>query len=231
MGLNAKDVPMGGGNRVEQPLLEAGGYPARVVQIIDLGLQEQAPWQGKPKPPVNEIQITYELLDEFCIDEEGNVLEDKPRWISETVPLRNLKQDKAKSTQRYYAIDPEEGCGGDFSQLVEYPVTVNLVQNPGKGKNKGRTFINVESLSTMRAKEREKAPELQNPTRVFLLEEPDKEVFESLPEFIREKIMENLEYNGSKLQELLGEEPTEDEQTEDQTADEPEGEEGEEKPW
>ena len=97
-GLNAKRAG-GGSNKdfVEQELLEPGTYPVRVVQIIDLGVQPQRPFKGEQKPPVHQIQLTYEFVDEFLKDEDGNELEDKPRWLSESFPLYNLSSDRAKS--------------------------------------------------------------------------------------------------------------------------------------
>ena len=62
-------------NRPPVELLEANNYPARVVQVIDLGLQAQRPYQGKDKPPAYEIMLTYELGTEFMRDED----EIKPR--------------------------------------------------------------------------------------------------------------------------------------------------------
>ena len=121
MGLNAKKVKMAAGKGegiVEQEAIEAGTYPARVAQVIDMGLQPQRPYQGQEKPPVQEILITYELLDEFCLDEKGEEIEDKPRWVSETIPFHNLEVDLAKSTKRYKALDPEMEFDGDFTQLV-----------------------------------------------------------------------------------------------------------------
>jgi hypothetical protein len=44
---------------------------------------------------------------------------------------------------------------------------------------------------------------LVNPTFFFDLEDPNLELFNSFPEFRRNKIMDNLEFVGSKLQELI----------------------------
>jgi len=129
MALNANKIPANGNNnRVEQPALDPGVYPARIVQILDMGLQPQRPYKGEEKAPAYELSVTYELVDAFMVDEEGNEIEDKPRWVSETFPLHNLKADLAKSTKRYKAIDPDEQFGGDWSQLLDQPINVTLVQ-------------------------------------------------------------------------------------------------------
>lgn len=201
MAINAANVKSSGGG-FRQPTLEAGGYPGRLVQVIDLGLQPQS-FNGEEKEPKNQIMVTYELSDEFCVDEDGNTLKDKPRWISEDFPLNSLDSEKAKSTARYKVLDPKVEYGGDWSQIVGAPCLINIVVNQGKGKNAGREFNNVSGISLLRAKEAANLPDLVNKPVVFDLENPDTEVFNSLPAFIQDRIKSNLEFNGSKLQKLL----------------------------
>lgn len=199
MALNASKVE----TKFKKPdVLEAGGYPGRLVQLIDLGLQPQS-YEGKATEPAPEIYITLELSDEFLKDEEGNDLTDKPRWFSESFSLRHIKSEKAKSTKRYMAFDPALKYDGDWVKLLGMPVMVNLIQNPSK-KDKSVVYNNIGSLSAMRAKDAEKLPPLVNPIKVFDLDNPDMEVFKALPEFIQKKITSNLEFNGSKLQAALG---------------------------
>lgn len=200
MALDASKIRGNQAERVEQPNIEPGTYPGRLVQIIDLGLQAQRPYKGQDKPPANEIMLTYELVDEFMIDKEGNVVEDKPRWISETLPFYGLYADKAKSTQRYNALDPNGDAKGDFSKLIDTPVNVTVVNNPG---NNGKVYDNVATLSSMRARDSAACPPLVNAPKVFDLDNPDLEVFNSLPEWIRNKIKENLNYEGSVLQKAV----------------------------
>lgn len=201
MALNAKKAKGGNGGNggSKQKPIDPGTYPARVVQILDLGVQAQQAFQGKDKPPVNEIMITYEFLDEFCVDENGNDMEDKPRWLSEVIPFHNLKADKAKSTQRYYALDPNEVFDGDFLKLVDTPCNV-VVTNRVKGD---KVYNNIGGVSSMRPKEAKNAAPLVNPPKTFVLDEPDMGVFLSLPEWVQDKIKSNLEYEGSELQKLL----------------------------
>lgn len=199
MGLKAnKNAPKG--NYVPQENIEPGTYPARLVQVIDLGLQPQRPYQGKDKPPAHEIMLTYELVDTFMKDEEGNELEDKPRWISETLPFYGLFADKAKSTQRYLAFDPDQDYDGDFAALVGMPINVTVVNNAVGDK----VYDNVGTISAMRAKDAGKCPELKNPSKVFDLDNPNIEVFNALPEWLRDKIKGNLNFQGSPLQKLVG---------------------------
>ena len=200
MGLNAKKVQGGNNsNRVEQATLEPGVYPARLVQLIDLGLQPQRPYLGKDKPPAQEIMLTYELVDAFMVDEEGNDIEDKPRWVSETLPFYGLFADKAKSTQRYNAIDPTGAFDGDFSRGIDTPINVTLVNNIVGEK----VYTNVANIAAMRPKDADKCDPLKNPAKVFDLDAPDVEVFASFPEWIQTKIKGNLTYKGSPLEKAL----------------------------
>lgn len=199
MALNANALPRKASGK-QQPNLEPGGYPARVVQLIDLGLQAQRPYQGQEKGPAYEIMLTYELVDEFMKDDDDEPIKDKPRWVSETFPLHPLVADKAKSTKRYLALDPSQAFKGDFSKLIDTPCTVTIVNNKGAD---GRVYDNIGNVSTMRPREAVNCPPLVNPTKVFDLDAPNMEVFNSLPEWLREKIKGNLNFQGSKLQAAL----------------------------
>lgn len=202
MALNAKDLPSTrGGNK--NPL-DAGTYPSRLVAIIDVGLQNQRPFQGEDKPPAREIALTYELTDEFMKDEDGQELKDKPRWITEILPFHNLTSEKAKSTLRYKALDPVQKFEGDWSKLINSPVSVTIVLNP----KKDRIYENVGGISAMRAKDAEKLPPLKNEPIVFDLDTPSMDLWKRIPKFLQDKIKANLEYAGSPLQKLLGNDPT-----------------------
>lgn len=202
MGLNAREIKSE--SKFERPeALEVGTYPARVVQIIDMGLQKQRPYQGEEKPPKDELMVTYELLDEFLKDEDGNDIEDKPRWLSETFTMNSLESDLAKSTKRYYAIDPTEEFKGKWNLLGGAACMITVVQNEGKGKNSGTIYNNISGVQSMRAKEAAKAPELVNDAKVFDIDNPDMEVFLSLPQWIQDKIKDNLEFAGSVLEKAI----------------------------
>lgn len=205
MSLNANDVPMGGGGpRVEQELLDVGGYDGRVSQVIDLGIQDQGFYEGKHKGFKPSILLAYELADEFYKDEDGNIDEERPRIFSEDMAFSNLKSERAKSTQRYNAIDPKGDTGGSFPALVGMPCVINLIQkHHPTGKYAGQTFNNIRDVTAIRAKVAEKLPELRNPGKVFLFDNPDREVYDSLPDWIKNKIKGAQNYPGSKVEAMV----------------------------
>lgn len=207
MPLNLNDIPGSGGKDfIKQANIEPGTYPARVVQVLDLGLQPQRPYQGQDKPPARELMVTYELVDEFMKDEDGKDIEDKPRWISETFPLRGLKNEKAKSTERYEAFDADHSkLDGDITRILTMACNVTIVNNPSGDK----VYDNVANVSAMRLRDAQNCPELKNPAKLFITDDPDVEVFKNLPKWIRDKITGNLNFKGSKLEQLVSSLPKE----------------------
>ncbi len=201
MALNANSVKKPEGNVNKQEALEAGNYLARVVQVYDLGLQAQKPYMGQEKPPAHMLSITYELVTEFCKDEKGEDMEDKPRFISETFPLRHISVELATSTKRLKAIDPKGEAGGDFTKLIGMSCTVTIVQDIGKGKHAGKIFTSIGAVTP--PMKGIPVPELINDPRVFVLDDPDLEVFNNIPEWLQNKIVANLNFSGSKLEKLL----------------------------
>ena len=201
MGLNLKNQKGGGnGGNYTAELLDAGNYPARVVRIVDLGIQAQAPYQGKEKPPAHIVDFTYELNDEFMIDKDGNPDESKPRWVSEQFALNPPSSDLAKSTKRAHAIDPNNEHDYDITQYLGMPCVVGLVQKEYKGK----TYNNIGSVGVIRPKEAAKMEPLKNEPTLFVLDDPDMDVFGKFPQWLQDKIKDNLEFEGSELQKRLG---------------------------
>lgn len=205
MTFNAKKLPAAAASDRKRPdPLDSGSYPARVVQMVILGVQASRPYKGEEKPPRLTIRITYEMLDEFMKDEEGNDLDDKPRWLSEEFPFMSLKADLAKSTKRYFALDPDDKADGDWSKLIGAPCVVTIVQEADKRPGNDRIYEKVANVSAMRPKEAAKAPELKNPPLVWDFYNPDLDVFKNFPDWVQEKIKSAVDYPGSALERALG---------------------------
>lgn len=196
--IKKRKIPTGGG--VKQDLIPIGMERARVVQILDLGLQARRAWNKQKKNPAYQVWITYELVDCFMKDEDGNDVEDKPRWISEQVNVFSLDQENATSTKRCKALDTTGELEGNLGLMGGLPCLIQIVHR------KDGQYANIGSVSPPMKGE---TPELQNPVVLFDIDEPDMEIFEGLPEFLKEKMMNNLEFEGSPLQAAInGEEYT-----------------------
>ena len=215
MGRNANEVQGGGsggeGGKLKKVQLKPGSYAARVVQVVFLGVQEQWAFQGKAKDPIDKVRMTYELSTEFMTDEEGKILEDKPRWFSEDFPFHSLKADRAKSTKRYNSLDPSGEAGGDFSKLLGKACQVVIVLNPnkkGKKDDEGNLIVyeNVGDVTGAVNLPGYEQPALINPPFYFdpAADDVSLDDFRSIPEWIQKDIQKALDYAGSPLAAKLG---------------------------
>ena len=186
----------------QQPLLEPGMYPAYLVQVIGLGLQEQRAFQGKEKPPKQKVRFVYELIDAFMVDEDGNETED-PRMRGEELPLNSLEIENANSTKRYLAIDPQMEADGDWAALVGKPIMVNLTKTRGKGANADKFYNNIAGTATPRSGDVKRWPEPKCDLVVFDFYEPDVEVLMSQPDWIQKRVKESLDFAGSSLEQAI----------------------------
>lgn len=193
------------------PLLEAGGYPARVCRIIDLGKQPGSP---KYPDPSLKLLVTFELLEEYMKetnaegamvmvqdpDEDEGVLmaknlEDKPRWFDFefTYNADGFMGDNSHIYKFAKAIDAlevkpnlEQGIQGheakNLPDWLTEPLMVGLIQyTKQSGKNAGQVANKIATFSPMKSKEKKEAKPLVNPTVFFDMSTPDLEVFNKLP--------------------------------------------------
>ncbi|MCH7865418.1 MAG: hypothetical protein IIC56_09440 [Proteobacteria bacterium] len=168
-------------------MLASGG----VLKVIDFG-QACRIGQRKHRIQGTPDYIAPEQVSKMPLDQRTDVF--------------NLGATKAKSTARYLALDPSVMYKGEWRGVVGTPCNITVIVNEGRGANVGKKYNNIAGISAMRPKDVEGLAALVNPSRVFDLDEPDVDVFKSLPEWIREKITSNLEFAGSKLDSLLASE-------------------------
>jgi hypothetical protein len=205
-------------------LVPAKGYPARVVGIVDLGLHTKVNYKtNKVEGQQYMVRITYELLNCFMKDDDGKDIKDKPRWMSENVPITTaLGYDNAPQ-QPWYGIcaivkrvraitgDPEAEVGDIAEQLLGEACNV-LVVHDKRGEN---TYANVGDVQQdPYSSLGQEAPALVNEPFSLDLSDPDLELFEKQPDFIKDKIFANLEFEGSKLAKMLADEDMDDEEEE-----------------
>jgi len=168
-----------------------GTYGARLVQVIDLGKQESDFYKNKDGSPVvqHKVWLTWELPSELI--EVGD--EEKPRWISKEYTVSF--NEKATLPKIINAM------GGDKGTLDEYLGAACMVQI-GSSKNDKDKVVNVTSPVKGFT-----VGDLVNSTTVFDFDSPDQEVFDSLPDFLQEKITSAQDWEGFEVKK---EEPKDD---------------------
>ena len=206
MARSGNDIPNEGSSKFTKEVLTPNGYPARLVGAVFLGVQNQRPYQGTAKPPVEELRLTYELSHEFMKDEEGADIPDKPRWQSETVAFKSLKLELAKFTKRYNVLDPTGEHNGIIKDCLGAACSVLITNNVGSGKHAGKIFENIGDVTSAPNVPGYVQPEAVND--VFYYDPFDAactlEEFRAQPEFIQEIIMGANNFAQSELAELIG---------------------------
>lgn len=190
MPLNINSAKKPTSNKVN-PVPEDGVQLGVIVQVVDIGVQDGGMWQGEKKPDCQQVRITYELPNDVH-DFDGEM---KPLLISETVNFSS--HELSTCVKRLNSIDPGlKITGGDFAKLVGMAVQVQITHKAGKGKHEGRTFANVASVSPLM--KGMKGPEdTFNPKYSYSPDEHDEEVWEMMPDFLKE-IINNRLNKGSK---------------------------------
>lgn len=183
-------------SKVDYGVVEPGAYMARVVGIVDLGLQKEKDWKtGEQKyyddgneVINNQVWVTFELPTEtITIDDE-----ERPRWLSKEYKLSF--HEKSSLSQLINAVSPGKRPNS-LVDLIGKPCQVVVGITSG-GKNKVTAVTTPMKGLTV--------PDLQNPTQVFDMDDPDMDVWSKLPQFIKDKVMESENFPDSELAYKLG---------------------------
>lgn len=172
--------------------IEAGSYPARIYQMVQIGTVEG--FEGKMQ---NKVRVTFELPTETHVFDESKG--PQPRVISKEFTLSF--NEKATLTKLINAADPSAlkiGDDGfmeefDVTSLVGKPVLITITHRPGKD---GKVFANADGFTRL-PKGMECPPQV-NPSKVLSYDSWDEEFFQSLPDFIREKMAASPEYKAMR---------------------------------
>lgn len=165
---------------------KVGTHVARLVGIVDLGLRPSFIYEGKTVEPEYKLEFTYELVNSTM--EDG-----RPHYLSEEVANKLSKEGAQLETKLAKRIQAMGGDRSDPATMLGNPCIVTV-------KHKD-TWAKIDSVGGV--PEGLPVKELTNKPFFFDLDNPNLEVFNNLPEFRRNKILDNLEYEGSKLQQLL----------------------------
>jgi hypothetical protein len=171
--------------------IEAGSYPARCYSIVELGtIQPHNPNFA----PTKKIRITWELptvLGEFM---DGDVKVEKPRIISGEYTFSMHKRGKLRPTiEGWFGKSfPNDDAAYDFDleKLIGKSCLI-AVQNDEKD---GNVYSNISGILPL--PKGIKCPSAVNAPFFLSYESWDQEAFESLPQFIKDKIIATPEYKG-----------------------------------
>jgi hypothetical protein len=173
--------------------IEAGSYPARIYQMIELG--NVIGFQGQIQ---NKVRIGFELPTEMMVFDPTKG--EQPRVISQEYTLSfneksNLRKVIEACDPTALAVD-EGGMMEEFDveTLIGKELLITIAQKPKKDGSGNYAFIDN---CTRLPKGMTCAPAI-NPPQVLAYDKWNEDLFSKLPDFLRGKIESSLEYQEMK---------------------------------
>jgi hypothetical protein len=186
MPLLAKDK---GGTDYEP--LATGMHHAVCYGVVDLGTQP-----GGQFAPTRKVAFLWEVPSERIQFEKDGVKKDLPRGISGIWTLSLHTKSRLRpmlESWRGRSFTEEELAGFDLKAVLGANCFLNVIHQPGTGKNAGKTYANVSSVNPL-AKGMVKL-KAENPLVWFSLEECQGAITvpEAVPDWLKGKIMQSEE--------------------------------------
>jgi len=177
----------------QKDIPEKGSHLARVVALVDLGHQPAWEYNGETIKDSNKITFTYELV--------ASEMEDgRPHWVSEDLNVSDYESTEGgiSSTmmKRVRSIDVDNITqdGVDLTKLINLPCLVTITYNK-KGYPKVGNVTPVPAGMEVQ--------ELRNTPYVFNLDDPDMNIWDTFPQFVKDKIMRAINFPESSLETQL----------------------------
>jgi hypothetical protein len=190
MSLTAKDS--GGGSFTP---VAAGMHLARCYRIVDLGTQKSE-YQGQVKH-LQKVMIQFEVHGE---DDSGKALvtaKGEPMSISKNFTLSlaekaTLRKDLQAWRGRDFTAD--ELRGFELKNVLGAWCMLSVAKSMG---NNGKEYTNIMSINPVPAAIKKAGlPEGFNKLAMFVIENPDMELFETFGNSLKEKIQGSPEWRG-----------------------------------
>ena len=175
----------GGGMNYEP--VPSGLYPARCYSMIEIGTVTSQ-WEGETKS-AKKVRLTFELPTETKVFREENG--EQPYSISREFTLSMHEKAglrKFLEGWRGKAFTEEEAKRFDITVLIGKEAMINVVHTVKDGK----TYANISTASPMM--KGMSCPPQVNPTTVLSFDNFDFDVYNTLPEFLQNKIAATPEY-------------------------------------
>jgi hypothetical protein len=170
-------------------LVPSGSHIARCYSMVEIGTVTEN-YKGELKT-LHKVRITWELPLETKVfnPEKG----EQPFSVSKEYTLSmheksNLRKDL--SSWRGRGFTEEEASAFDITKLLGVPCMVNVVHNTAQN---GNTYANVLAISPL-PKGTQCPPQI-NGTFMFSFENFEQSKFDSLPDWLKDRIKATPEYN------------------------------------
>lgn len=171
------------------PIAPEGTHVARCYELIQIGTIEEE-YMGETRE-VSKVRLTFELPEELREFKPGEG--EKPMVISQEytlsmAPKANLR--RIVEGMIGTALNDGEADAFDVETLVGMACLLTIKHKTAASSGKVRAEI--ASVSTLM--KRQTAPDQVNPSRILTFGSWNEEVFNALPEFLKDKIRSSEEY-------------------------------------
>lgn len=185
-----------GGGDFEYTPPPAGPTVGVFIEYIELGMQKQPDYQGKPKPPVESVRLTFALTHPTKntkeIDVEGGKKKIQDR-ISFDISIK--LNEKAKFKKIFEKMRYGRDGITHMAQMLGDKFRLDVTHNEVGEKEKKRVYANLwneqgeigisapfvdDPIAGSRTDIRSKIPEALDPLKVFLWGRPTKETWDTL---------------------------------------------------
>lgn len=177
-------------NSQPRELIPSGNYIARCYSMIHIGTTQKN-IMGEQKT-LNEVRIGWELPTELKVfnPEKG----EQPRVISKEYTLSmgdkaNLRKMLASWRGQDFTV--EETKSFDITKLLGKTCMLNIIHKPSK-KDPTKIYEEIGSVSPM--PKGMPCPDQINPTVVLSYDDFNWNVYEALPDFIKDKVKSSEEF-------------------------------------
>jgi hypothetical protein len=168
--------------------VEAGNFVARCYSMVHIGTIPEE-YKGEKKE-TNKVRLTFELPTETKVFREENG--EQPYVISKEFTLslhEKASLRKFLESWRGKGFTEQEASHFDVSKLLGKPCMLNIIH---KTKLDGSIRADISSVSPI--PKGLTCPPAVLPILIFSVNQFDPEIFETLPEFLRDKIRSSREY-------------------------------------
>lgn len=177
-------------NSTPRELIPAGNYIARCYQMIEIGtIQETI--LGKTKS-LHKVRLSWELPTELKIFKPENG--EQPLVIHKEYTLSmNEKSNLRKDLKSWRGKDftEEEAAGFDITKLLGVPCMLNIIHKPSKS-DPSKIYEEIAGITSI--PKGFEVPKQINKSVELSYDNFNIEIFESLPDFIKQKMQASSEY-------------------------------------
>lgn len=169
--------------------MEAGMYVARCVQMIQIGTITEV-INGESKTQ-HKVRLGFEFPTELKVFKEENG--EQPYMLSKDYGLSMHEKATLRNhleTWRGKKFTEDEAKSFDVTKLLGVPCTINVIHKVAKSN--GKTYAEIGSISPLM--KGQPCPDAINPIQVLSFDNFNWELFNSLPDFLKNKIQGSLEF-------------------------------------